>query len=291
MVRSSPRFPLPEAADVIYGDLEDPGSLREAFRNADVVYHTAGLIAIGLGGGRKLHRINVEGTRNVIEACLRSGVRRLVYISSIEVFDLLAGEYPITESTPIHPDHTLMPYGRSKAVATLEVVTILPTGFIGPYDYKMTPMTTMVRDYLTGKIPMGVAGGFDFVDARDVAAGAIAAADFGTPGARYLLPGNYATVREIFTVLEEITGKKASRIDIPIGLSQIWGFLAELYCAVLNRQPRYTRKSLKILSLGVTVSGERARTSLGYVPRSLKESMADTVEWLRGLANTREETE
>ena len=291
LVRSEPVVSLPEGVELVYGDLADTPSLCDAFADVEVVYHAAGLVAIGLGGHKKLHRVNVEGTRNVVEACLRTGVRRLVYISSIEALDLLAGRYPVTEDTPIHPDHTLMPYGRSKAVATLEVdaavrerdldaVTIIPTGFIGPFDHKLTPMTSMVRDFMAGKIPAGLGGGFDFVDARDVAIGAIAAAERGVPGARFLLPGHYATVREIFRELEEITGEKAPRFEIPYFLSQIWGLFAELYYAARKKQPRYTRKSLRILSLGVRVSGEAARTVLGYAPRSLRDSLVDTVRWL-----------
>jgi dihydroflavonol-4-reductase len=282
---------MPEGAEPAYADLDEPDSLCDAFSDAEVVYHTAGLVAIGLGGRKKLHRVNVEGTRNVIDACLRTRVRRLVYVSSIEALDLLAGRYPITENTPIHPDHTLMPYGRSKALATLEVqaavrerdldaVTVIPTGFIGPYDHKLSPMTSMVQDFLVGGIPAGLVGGFDFVDTRDVAIGAVAAAEKGAAGSRFLLPGHYATVREIFRELEEITGKKAPRLDIPYGLSQAWGLIAELYYAAWNKQPRYTRKSLRILSLGVTVSGQKAGTVLGYSPRSLRESLVDTVRWL-----------
>ena len=289
--RSPPSFDLPEGVEPCICDLEETDALAEALHRAETVYHTAGLIAIGINTYKRLYKANVEVTKRVITASLKAGVGRLVYTGTIEAFDLLSGVYPITEKTPVRPDHTVMPYGKSKALAVLEVeravkfdgldaVTVFPTGFIGPFDYKFSPMTTLVLDFLNGRIPARIPGGFDFVDVRDVAAGMISAAKLGRAGDRYLLPGSSVTVDELFSLLEQITGRPAPRLKVPAGLLKIFGPAAELFYLLSGKQPRYTRKSVKILSLGVTVSGELASKRLGYAPRPLKETLRDTVDWL-----------
>ena len=290
--RTPPPFELPAGVEPYLCALESVSPMVDAFRGADTVFHTAALVAIGINAYKKLFHVNVEITRMVIDACIEAGVRRLVFTGSIEAFDLLSGDYPITETSPILPDHTVMPYGKSKAIGVLEVeeavkrkgldaVTVFPTGFIGPYDYRNSPMTSMVADFLRGRIPVSLSGGFDFVDVRDVAAGMITAAAKGRPGERYLLPGRFVTVSEIFRLLEEISGRKAPRITLPPNLAPVLGFFAEIFYALSRKQPRYTRSSLKILSLGVRASGKLAAERLGYSPRPLKQTLSDTVEWVR----------
>ncbi len=291
MFRSEPHMKLPDNVEVVYGDLADTASLERTFHGADRVFHTAAMITIGPDAYSKLYKANVEGTKNVIETFRKVSSGRLVYIGSIEAFDLLSGNNPITESSCIDPARTVMPYGRSKATAVLEVekavaeygldaVTVFPTGYIGPFDDKLSPMTNLVADFARGKVPAGLAGGFDFVDVRDVAAGTIAAAEKGSPGDRYLLPGTYTSVVELFAILSEITGRKAPGITIPFWLTGFIGFLAEVYYGIRGGQPRYTRMSLKILTLGVRVSGELAYEKLGFSPRPLKDSLLDTVRWI-----------
>lgn len=293
LFRSPPSFEMPDGVTPYYCDPEEADALVQAFLGAETVYHTAGFVSFALNSYKKLYAANVAVTRNVIGACLKSGVKRLIHVGTIEAFDLLAGEYPITEESAIRPEHTVMPYGKTKALAVLDVeqavrdrgldaVIVFPTGFIGPFDYKISAMTRLVLDFLDGRIPAGIAGGFDFVDVRDVAAGMMHAAKKGNPGDRYMLPGRYTTVRELLLLLEELTGKPAPRLDVPSGLSTAFGAAAELFYLLSGKPPRYTRKSIKILSLGVTVNGGRAQEKLGYSPRPLSRTLKDTLDWLVG---------
>ena len=102
-------------------DLSSTDELVRALRGVETVYHTAGLVAIGPNAFKSLYKANVELTKNVVEASLESKIGRLVFTATIEAFDLASGEYPITEESPIHPDRTIMPYGKSKALALLEI--------------------------------------------------------------------------------------------------------------------------------------------------------------------------
>jgi dihydroflavonol-4-reductase len=292
--RSPPEFEIPDGTDPYLCDPAEIEALVEAFRGAETVYHTAGLVAIGFNAYKKLYEANVELTKNVIDACLAARVSRLVYTATIEAFDLMSGDYPITEQSPIDPERTIMPYGKSKALALFEVekaaqnrgldaVSVFPTGFIGPFDHKISPMTRMVIDFLRGRIPAAISGGFDFVDVRDVASGMIGAARYGDRGERFLLPGRFLTVAELFGLLEEISGRRGPRLTIPPVFSAVWGSIAEAFYFVSGIQPRYTRASLKILSLGVSVSGQHASEKLGYAPRPVQATLEDTVKWLRDL--------
>ena len=292
LYRSVPDVPLPQDVEVAYGDVCDVSSLIDAFHGARRVFHCAGLVAIGLGARKQLHRVNVNGTKNVITACEACDIERLIYISSIEAFELESGIKPIREDSGIIPNNTALSYGKSKALATTDVlsatydgringITLFPTGFIGPHDYKLSPMTSLIADFSLGKVPAKTPGGFDFVDVRDVALGAISAAEIGSIGDRYILPGNHITVDGLFSILEELTDMPAPRFQIPGFFRQTAGFLSELYCAARQTQPRYSRKSLKLLSIGVSVDGSKAVKELGYHARPTRESIRDTLVWLQ----------
>ena len=278
-------------AERVEADLFDVEALARAFSGASVVYHSAGRISIVPGDDLELHRVNVEGTRSVIEAARRAGVGRLVNVSSIEAFPIEYGPYPITESHGWDPDRTMMAYGRTKALGMqaaleagrdgLDVVVCCPTAFLGPPDYRSSPVGLFVRDYLRRRLPAYVSGGFDFADVRDIAAGLILAARRGAPGSVYLLPGSYVTIPDILHTLEEMTGVPKPRVCLPSAAALPLMPLVEAYYRLSGRPPRFTRYSLKILTLGATVDGSRARRELGYTTRPLQATLGDLVNWYR----------
>ena len=163
----------------------------------------------------------------------------------------------------------------------LEVVVCCPTAFIGPPDYRRSPLGALVSDYLSRRLPAYVDGGFDFVDVRDVAAGVIGALERGAPASTYLLGGHYVTIPELIELLEEESGVPRPRLVVPLGLVRPVAPVIEAYYRVTGAAPRFTRNSLRLLSLGVTVDSARARRELGYAPRPIRETIADTVAWFR----------
>lgn len=272
-------------------ELFDVARLTQVFSGATVVYHGAARISLLPGDEAELHRVNVEGTRCVLQAARAAGVQRLVHVGSVEAFPLDAGPYPITESGGFDPEHTVMEYGRSKALGMqvvldavedgLDAVICCPTGFVGPHDYRHSPMGQVVLDFLRGKLPAYVGGGFDFVDVRDVAMGVLGAAISGRRGQAYLLSGRYATVPEIMTILEELSGVRKPSICLPIRAIMPFMPLVEAFYRISGHSARFTRSSLRLLSLGVRVDYSLARSDFGYSPRPLEVSLADTVEWFR----------
>jgi dihydroflavonol-4-reductase len=275
--------------DIVAGDVCDPVSLNSAFRGADAVYHLAGIIAITPGKDRLLHRVNVEGTRNVVDACLESGVGRLVYTSSIHAIQEPPEGIFINETFPVDPEHVLGPYARSKARATLEVrkavergldaVIVHPTGVIGPFDFKISEMGQLVLDFIRGKLKAYMDGAYDFADVRDVARGLMLAGKKGRKGESYILSGERVSIKQIMEVLEETSGIRAPSFKVPAWLARAAGRLAPIYYRMIGSKPLFTDYSVDVLRSNSWVSSEKARVELGYVARSVRESMGDSVAW------------
>ncbi len=277
--------------EVMSGDVRDLGALLWAFRGADTVYHLAGLIAIAPGREALLHQVNVLGTRNVVEAALRCNVRRLIYTASVHALVEPPHGTVIDERQPFDPERIPTEYGRSKARAALEVlagvgrglnaVIACPTGIIGPYDFQPSEMGRLFLKVARGKMPLYVHGAYDFVDVRDVAWGLMAAAERGRWGESYILSGEVVTVRRLMAYLEECTGVRAPRLGLPTGLARRVARLAALYARLSGNRPAFTEESVNILASNCCVSHEKAGRELGYAPRPIRETVADTIRWFR----------
>jgi dihydroflavonol-4-reductase len=277
--------------EVCEADICHIDPLMQAFKGSDVVYHLAAKISILPGKGELLHQVNVLGTRNVVEACLRSGVPRLVYASSIYAMKEPPWGTVIDESCPYAPESVPGGYAGCKAQATLEVVRgveqglnaviLCPTGVIGPYDYRISEMGQLILNFMAGKLKAYVAGAYDFVDVRDVATGLILACEKGRSGESYILSGEQITVPNLLLMLEEITGVKAPSFKIPVWLARIVAKVAPLYARLTKTKPLFTTYSVDVLASNSLVSSEKARRELGYSARPVRDSVADAVWWFK----------
>jgi dihydroflavonol-4-reductase len=276
--------------ELVQGDICDPHLLLPALRGADVVYHAAGHISILLSERDTLQAVNVYGVRNVVDACLRCGVRRLVHFSSIEAFSDRLPAALIEETSPIAVGPGCLPYARSKAAGEvvvregmargLDAVILNPTAIIGPHDYRSGPMSEAILRLANGSLPFLVEGGFNWVDVRDVAAGAVRAAEAAPPGAQYILAGHWASLRELAALIEEATGTPAPRWTAPIALAHFGAPFITAYSHLTGQRALYTSASLRPLRGYRHVSYARAARDLDYRPRPLPETIADAVRWL-----------
>jgi len=277
--------------EIVEGDVLQIDSLIQAFEGSDVVYHLAGIISILPGKSELLYQVNVEGTQNVVEACLKTKVRRLVYTSSIHAVKEPPHGTVIDETFPFDPDSVLGDYAKSKAHATLEVlkgvtqgldtVIVCPTGVIGPYDYRISEMGQLILDFTNGKLKAYVDGAYDFADVRDVATGLILACEKGRSGESYILSGEQITVHDLLLILEGMTGVKAPSIKIPAWLARTVGKVAPLYYRLTNTKPLFTAYSVDVLASNSLISSEKAHRELGYSTRSVRESIEDAIRWFR----------
>lgn len=277
------------AVDTVSADLTDPASLEQAFHGAQVVYHLASTISIRMDNWDDLQRVNVTGTRNVVDACLHCGVEKLVYFSSIHAYQQEPFDQPVDEDRPLLTDERIPPYERSKVAAELVVrqapergldtVIIIPTAILGPYDFRPSYLGQALRLLARGRIPVLVQGGYDWVDVRDVVDGAIQAEHQGRSGARYILSGHWHSLREVGQVMTEITGRPAPRFIVPIWLAQIFQPVMAKLAQVNGAQPLFTQSMLGAMRSNQHISHTRATRDLGYTPRPFNQTLTDTLDW------------
>jgi dihydroflavonol-4-reductase len=275
--------------ELVRSDISDVESLCHAFRGADVVYHLAAYISLSMDDWPRLEAVNVNGTRNVIEACRRAGVRRLVHFSSIHALVQEPLSTPVDESRPLTDLKSGPPYDRSKAAAEKEVrrgieqgldaVIINPTGVIGPYDYQPSFLGEALLSMAQNRLPALVTGGFDWVDVRDVVAAAMRAEAQAPAGATYLLSGHWVSMCDIAAMVAEITGVKNSRFVCPLWLARLAAPLVQSVSRLNGKRPLYTGVSLRALKSNRHISHARATRELGYQPRPFRETLVDTLRW------------
>lgn len=275
--------------EIVKGDVRDVNSLINAFNGIEYVYHLAGIVSIGSGMAKKIHEVNVKGTKNVIEACIINKVKRMVYVSSIHAFTEPPHGIPILEAKEFDPNKVVGHYGKSKAEATIEVlkaidrgldsVIVHPTGVIGPYEFKLSNTGQVISDFLNKKLFAYIDGAYDFVDVRDVAIGIIQACEYGRTGENYILSGEQITIKNILKILEEETGIKAPKTKIPICLAKLSAPLFELYYRLMRQQPIFTFYSITTLMSNSLTSCDKATKELGYKARPIRESIKDTITW------------
>ena len=275
--------------ETIEGDVLDPASLDRAMDGIETVYHLAARISLSMNNEEPVWAVNVDGTRNVVEACLRNKVSRLVHFGSIHALVQEPFDVPVDEDRPLAIDRRYSPYDRSKAAGVLEVkkgiergldaVIIYPTGAFGPYDYEPSFFGQALINIASRKLPALVTGGFDWVDARDVAAGAMLAETRAACGNTYLLSGHWVSVPKIDAMIAELTGGKTCRLTVPLWLASTGAPFIEAWSRYSRTRPIYTKFSLSALRSNRSISHARAAADLGYQPRPFRETLADTLAW------------
>ena len=281
-----------EGIETITGDVTDPSSMEPFFKHGKdeeiIVLHCAGIVTIASKTDPLVYRVNVEGTRNILEMSLKHKARKVVYVCSVHA--LVEAEEGETKETDVyHPELIADQYGKSKAEAGnialdyfgqgLDVNIIMPSGIFGPGDYRRNNhMIRAIEAMAKGYIPVSLQGGFDFVDVRDVADGIIACAEKGRPGEPYILSGHYLTVADILDEINSVCSRRTLGIEIPYWLVKPFGPLAETIGKYLGKgKPLVTPYSLAILNTNGHFSHEKATADLGYEPRSVSESIIDMI--------------
>ncbi len=280
---------------LFYGDVTRKDSLREIFSTDELtelcVIHCAAVVYIKSKYNPVMYDVNVGGTKNIIDLTLEKNAR-LVYVSSVHAITELKNGKTMTEIRDFDAHKVEGQYAKNKAEMAkyfleatekrgLNAVMVHPSGIIGPGDYGSSHMTQLITDFAGGKLKACVKGGYDFVDVRDVADGIIKAAERGRTGECYILSNRYITVKELLDTISETMGTKKIKTVLPMWLAKAFAPLAELYNAARHQPPLFTRYSLYTLCSNANFSSEKAKRELGYTNRDLKETVADTVSWLK----------
>jgi dihydroflavonol-4-reductase len=276
--------------ECVHGDLRDTESLARAIAGCELVFHVAADYRLWSKHPEELYRSNVDGTRNVLEAAGRAGVRRIVYTSTVGCIGMLKGE-PGDEDIRVSISDMAGHYKRSKwlaeqvaleqARAGLPVVIVNPTAPIGDHDWKPTPTGRIILDFLLGKMPAFVDTGLNLVDVRDVAAGHLLAAERGLPGERYILGCENMTLEQILSRLARLTGKPAPRFKLPYAVAYAAGAVSTTWANLTGSPPRAPMEAVRMARKKMFVTHAKASRELGYAPSPVEPALERAAEWFR----------
>ena len=283
--------------EICEGDLLDSASVRRAVKGVNLVFHVAADYRLWARDPEDLHRVNVGGTRAVLEAAGEAGVSRVVYTSTVGALGIPEDGRPGTEETPVSLRDMVGPYKASKFLAEqvalgfahqgLPVVVVNPSAPVGPWDVKPTPTGQMIVDFLEGKMFATLDTGLNLVHVRDVARGHLLAAERGKIGEKYILGNRNVSLAEIGVLLSEITGVRPPRVRIPYWVA--WGaaLAMEAVARIGGRPPRVPLTAVRMAKKRMYFSPAKAVRELGLPQTDIREALRDAIEWFRAHGDAR----
>jgi dihydroflavonol-4-reductase len=281
------------AGERVTGDLREPESLRKAMAGCEAVFHVAADYRLWAPEPHEMYRSNVEGTRNIIQLAQQSGVRRVIYTSSVATMGFTSNGHLADESSPVELGDMIGHYKRSKFQAEqialeagrsgADVVVVNPTTPVGEQDIKPTPTGRIIVDFLKRKFPAYVDTGLNLVDVAAVARGQVAALEKGRRGERYILGGENLTLKQILDKLGAITGLPSPRVKLPYAVAMATGILDTAVTGLLlRREPRVTVDAVRMGRKKMFVSSAKAEHELGWKIVPVDDALRRAVEWFRG---------
>lgn len=273
------------------GDLLDQESLRQGLKGCDVLYHAAADYRLWTRTPHEMYRINVGGTEAILEAALERGLARVVYTSSVGTLGNPGDGTPGTEETPVSLADMVGPYKKSKFLAErvaekyvskgLPLVVVNPSTPVGPRDIKPTPTGKIIVDFLKRKMPAYLNTGLNIIAVEDCARGHLLAEQNGRIGQKYILGNSNLTLRDIFRLLEEITGLPAPRVRLPYLPILIAAYINEGLSGVTGREPLIPLAGVQMASKFMFFDSSRAVQELGLPQTPVREALVRAVDWFR----------
>lgn len=272
--------------DRAIGDVTDEAAVRRAVEGAGAVIHSAAMVHVGWSQREAMHRVNVEGTRLVAEACRREGVR-MVHVSSVDALGIPDDGEPGDEETP--PGGLLeCPYVVTKREAEravldqvdrgLDAVIVNPVYMLGPWDWKPSS-GRMLLEVAAGKGLFAPPGSNDFADVRDVAAGILSAASLGQTGRRYILGGHPLTYAEAWRIFARAVGRRPPLASAPPRIVRAAGRFGDLVARLTGREGPVNSAATGMSMLRHNFRSDRAKAELNYAVRPIEDTVADTWKW------------
>jgi nucleoside-diphosphate-sugar epimerase len=282
---------LPEACELVQGDITDPAAVRRAMEGCTVVYHAAGLPEQWLPDPARFQQVNAGGTQNALEAALAHGVRRFVYTSTIDI--LAAERGGELHESQLDPNPRGTHYERSKQAADRQVVAALqrglpaiflhPAAVYGPGPAGSPGVNHLIAQLQHGRLPALTPGGFGLVFAPDVGEGHVLAEERAAVGSRYILCESYATLTELAeAVLTETGQDRRPPPTLPLPLARAMAWLGEGAARFTGRPPLIARGALFFLEWQARPCSDKAKSELGWAPTPLRAGIRQTIAYLDG---------
>lgn len=276
----------------VIGDVLDEDRMFEVCRGCDRVFHLAAIYVLWTPQPQRIWDVNVLGTMNVLNGCLRAGVGRVVYTSSIAALGQRPGDLASDETVPFNIWNRGNDYIRSKYLSeqvalryrhNLDLTIVSPAMPIGPGDIGPTPTGKFILDFLRGSLPpMIFDGGVSLVDVEDVARGHVLAADRGERGERYVLSGHNTSLVKVLEIMRDVTGLKRRFARIPTPLARTLAKISEVASDyVLQKHPIMTVAEVDFAAPASFWDNSKAKRVLGFENRPLVESVQRAADWFR----------
>jgi len=280
------------SAELATGDLCDAASLRTAMAGCEFVFHVAADYRLWVRDPEQMYQANVEGTKAIIDAARQTGVRRLVYCSSVATMGFGDDGRIADENSPVSLDDMIGPYKRSKFMAeqiALEagrtganVVVVNPTTPVGEGDIKPTPTGRIIVDFMKRKFPAYVDTGLNLVDVKQVAQGHVLAMEKAIPGQRYILGGENLTLKQILDRLAVLTGLPAPTTKVPHAVALGFAAFDQFFTGiVLRKEPRATVDAVRMGRKKMFASSAKAERELGYKVVPVEDALERAIHWFQ----------
>ena len=274
--------------EYVTGDLREAASLDRALAGVEQVFHVAADYRLWSRRSKDIYDSNVGGTKNLLGAAKRAGVKQFIYTSTVATIAVDRPELP-NEATDARLAEMVGHYKRSKWMAEKEVleaarqgfpaIVAMPTTPVGPWDWKPTPTGKIILDFLNGKMPGYVETGLNFVGVEECAAGHILVAEKGVVGERYLLGAENLTLKAVLTMLAEMTGLPAPTLKIPHGVALGVAYAETAFSRLIGRQPQIPVEGVKIAQHMMFVDCSRAVRELGFGAGPVAAAFERAVRW------------
>jgi dihydroflavonol-4-reductase len=288
-----------EAGDV-QGSITDPEAVAAALDGVDTVFHLAGNAQLWARDAGVFDAINHRGTRTVLEAARRMGVRRFVHCSSLTTLvgrSTPLGASAADETRELAVAEMLGPYPRSKRLAEiaveeavrdgLDAVIAIPTEPLGAGDESLTPPTRMIMDFVNGRTPAYIDCTLNFVPVGSLAEGLIAARDMGREGERYLLGGENVSMPRLLAALEELCDRAMPRTRLPYFVAQLAGAIdSGLVAPITGKPPKAPLTGVRLAGRRVSFSSEKAARELGWRAGPFEPGLAELLSWMKSAGLT-----
>ncbi len=275
----------------VASSLDDVNLLARDLDGCDLVIHMAGKVSFE-NEWEPYYRVNVAGTRNVLAAARKAGVRRLVHTSSIVAVGGSHSRTLLDERAVWNLGSNRVPYVTTKRWAEeeairqcdsdFEVVVVNPGSIVGPNDFAGSEFGTVCRRFWNRELPICFRGGNNYVDVRDVARGICLAAERGRPHERYLLTGENRTHVEFFRDLACVAGRSIPFLQMPLAVAGLVGWIDDFMNQGSRERPFLSSAQASMMGLYFYYDSQKARDELGFQSRPLRHSLRDAFEFWSG---------
>ncbi len=275
---------------LVQGDILNYYDVKGFVSDCDVIINSAAIISVNGDPTGLVYKTNTDGPKHVVQACIETGVKRLIHISSSHAVMDTPFHMPYDENRAYKSKDSMV-YDFSKAEGeklvlkyaqegSIDAVVLRPSAIIGLHDYGPSLIGKALLDFYNQKISILPPGGYNCVDVRDVASSIVTAIEKGKTGEVYLLSGHYCLFKDLAKMSNQIAGKKNRKIILPFWFLKLLLPFVKIFSKVMGRAPLMTKGSIEALEFGhPNMMHTKATNELGHNCRPLEDSLRDFYQW------------